>query len=128
MTSVRAFGLLVVLLALTLPAGFLMNLGPLAATKGQQSDDAVANEQCMKGLEAMGEQKYNKAITAFTKAIERDPKFVDAYICRGEAFRASGNLDRAQYDFDCAVRLDPSNEEARELATELRKERAGVGE
>ena len=49
---------------------------------------------------------YASAIEDFNAAIQRDPKYVEAYSSRGLAWKLSGQVDRAIADFSQAIRLD----------------------
>ena len=119
-------GVIVLFFFLTLPLAFRLDGSSASAEKhgAEDSDDPVVDLWCLKGLEAMSEGSYTRAIAHYTKAIERDPKYAFAYIGRGDAHRANGDLDRAVADYDQARRVDPGNETARERADETRKERA----
>jgi tetratricopeptide (TPR) repeat protein len=50
---------------------------------------------------------YDSAITDYGEAINRNPKFIDAYQNRGRALFKRGDFDRANKDFSEAIRLNP---------------------
>lgn len=67
-----------------------------------------------KGMALKNNSVYEEAINMFTKAIELDKNYVDAYLQRGHAYWVS---DAARYrdsmaDFDKAVSIAPTNGEA----------------
>jgi tetratricopeptide (TPR) repeat protein len=57
------------------------------------------------GISHYQQGAYEKAIAAYSKAIELDSGFARAYNDRGLAYKASGNLERAIADFDQAIEL-----------------------
>ncbi len=68
-------------------------------------DTAVsANNQ---GLDYNNEGEYDKAIIAFTKAIELDPELAFAYNNRGWAYIELGQYEQAIADCTKAIELDP---------------------
>lgn len=74
-------------------------------------------EQLDLGQRYLQEMNYTEAIAAFTKAIEIDPKQVQAYVGRADAYMGlyeSGgeeNLQLAQTDYEEALRLDDQQAE-----------------
>ena len=62
-----------------------------------------------KGLALGGAGKYKEGIVAYTRAIELDPKFAEAYwaYCgRGVAYSNLGDYRQAIRDFDKAIELN----------------------
>ena len=53
--------------------------------------------------------KNQEALEAFTKAIELNPKYAEAYNNRGIAHLKLGNYQQAIRDYDKAIKLDPKN-------------------
>jgi tetratricopeptide (TPR) repeat protein len=132
MSALRTFALVAAAFILSLPMMYFMNHGlpanwnvPDASTEETEEDrdDPVVDVLCLKGLMLLGEQKYDKAITAYSDAIRRDPKYAFAYLGRGDVYLAKGDLDRAALDYNQAVRLDPSNEAAKERAHAVGQQR-----
>jgi tetratricopeptide (TPR) repeat protein len=134
MTPLRLAGLMALVFVVSLPATFLLHGGPSAwlpsladpeeGPDKADSDDPVVDMLCLKGLGAMNQGDYPKAIAAYSKAIERDPKYSFAYIGRGDAHLARGDFDRAIADYDRAARVDPGNPVGRERADAARRARA----
>lgn len=54
------------------------------------------------------EGKCNDAVIAYTKAVQLDPKFVQAYNNRGYTYMRLRKYNRALSDFDKAIVLDPN--------------------
>jgi tetratricopeptide (TPR) repeat protein len=132
MTPLRWLGLVVLVFAVSLPVTHFIQHGipTLAAYESppdqeeqEDKDDPVVDAYCLKGLMALSDGQYDKAITAYTSAIGRDPKYPFAYIGRGDAYVAKGDLDRALLDYDRAAKLDPTNDEAKVRADAVRAER-----
>jgi tetratricopeptide (TPR) repeat protein len=87
--------------------------GSLAA---QNSDSSKFYFQ--KGLEEKKVRRFLVASNQFTKAIQLDPRFTDAYIESGLANNEMRKTDAAMADFTKALELDPQNETAvKELTT-----------
>lgn len=55
-------------------------------------------------------KKYDEAITWFTKAIQTDPRYADAYYNRGRCYELKGNKAAAKQDFQNALRVQPGHE------------------
>jgi tetratricopeptide (TPR) repeat protein len=55
------------------------------------------------------EGALDRAIAAYSRAINLDEGYVSAYINRGSAYTAKGNYDRALADYNRAVELDPND-------------------
>ncbi len=58
------------------------------------------------------DQDINLAIMAFTKAIEINPNYAEAYHERGLAYDAIGEYDRAISDYNKAIEINPKYEKA----------------
>lgn len=132
MSTLRTFGIVAAVFILSLPVMYLMNHGlpatwnvPVTSTEEaeEDKDDPVVDALCLKGLMLLGDQQYEKAIAAYSDAIRRDPKYSFAYLGRGDAYLAKGDLDRAALDYNHAVRLDPSNEAAKARAHAVGEQR-----
>ena len=51
--------------------------------------------------------QYDQAIADYTKAIELDPKYAEAYKSRGFVYTSKGQHDQAIADCSKAIELDP---------------------
>ena len=78
--------------------------GTLGCTGSAPTTAAEHNEQ---GITLTNEGKYNEAIAEFSKAIELDQNFTEAYSGRGMAYRKNGQNDLAIVDYNKAIELDP---------------------
>jgi tetratricopeptide (TPR) repeat protein len=132
MSTLRTFGIVLGAFIISLPVMYLMNHGlpakwtlPVASTEEaeEDKDDPVVDVLCLKGLMLLADQKYEQAIAAYSDAIRRDPKYSFAYLGRGDVYLAKGDLDRAGLDYNSAVRLDPTNEEAKARAHAVAEQR-----
>jgi tetratricopeptide (TPR) repeat protein len=135
MTGLRVVGLTLLAFFVWFPLSYVVHHGLPAlewASKDEEEsegedpvvkDDPVVDIYCLKGLAALGNGEFDKAIAAYTEAIGRDPKYSFAYVGRGDAYLAQGNPDRALRDYDQAVRLDPNSEAAKTRAEAVRKEK-----
>ena len=73
----------------------------------------TANDYFRHGVYFTQQGALEQAIREFTRAIQKDPKFVKAYIERGRIYRKRGFFDQAMADFNSALELEPGNEEVR---------------
>ncbi len=79
--------------------------------------DLVVTEPDIKGVAVYyqrGNRYYHKgafdrAISAYSRAISLDPNYTMAYVNRGSAYSAKGHYDRALADYNKALELDPSD-------------------
>lgn len=71
------------------------------------SDDPKALEQYNKGVDALKDDNYKKALPWFEKAVEIDPKFVFAWDNVGVCNRHLDNLDKALEAYQKSLALDP---------------------
>lgn len=69
------------------------------------SGEYVANAYYQLGYFAMQEADYKEAVAMFSKAIETDPQFVDAYAARGETYENLAQFDQARADYNRALQL-----------------------
>ena len=77
----------------------------------RNAKDAVAYYD--RGLTYAAVDEWERAIADYNKAIEIDPKYVDAYIGRGKAYSSERFDDaRAMADYNKAIELDPKNARA----------------
>ncbi len=67
----------------------------------------------------LGIGDYASAIDAANKSIELKPQFLWSHLNRGKAYAAIGKRDEAIKDFQYALILDSSNQEAREFLNKL---------
>lgn len=69
----------------------------------------TAYEHNARGLRETQVLNFVGGIESFTKAIEEDPKYCEAYYNRGGARFIMGDYINAEYDLHKAVELDPKN-------------------
>jgi tetratricopeptide (TPR) repeat protein len=62
-----------------------------------------------KGMALKQHGDYERAIAAFTRALQIDPNLAGAYIKRGNVHSDQGDYDRAIADYTAAVRVEPKN-------------------
>lgn len=60
------------------------------------------------GVDLADEGQYEQATTEFSKAIELDPYYTEAYNNRGTAYHYLGEYQQAIADYSKAIELDPS--------------------
>lgn len=54
-------------------------------------------------------EEYDKALEDLTTAIERNPRFLEAFVKRGAAYKELGKYDLAIADYTSALELNPNN-------------------
>ncbi len=54
---------------------------------------------------------YQDALTQLSRAVEIDPKFIDAYVRRAAVLEKTGQLQAALYDYNRALVFDPKEED-----------------
>ena len=74
-----------------------------------KADDIEISSPYASGLDRYERGDLEGAIADFTEAIRLDPKNIDAYCYRGNAFRKQGVLEKAITDFSTAIKLNPNN-------------------
>ncbi len=89
----------------------------IAMTVIMLSSTLVYAENDAKSFYASGESKlkandFNAAIADFTKALELNPKLVEAYLNRGFAKRSIGDAEGAKADFTKSIEVDPTPKDA----------------
>lgn len=82
----------------------------VSALAKPSNDPAVdsANARLQQGLGAYDQGRMNDAESQFTRAIELQPAWADAYFDRGLAREAQGDRDQALSDFEVYVRIKPA--------------------
>ncbi len=60
-----------------------------------------------RGIEAINQKDYDKALEHLSSAIRSDRKCASAYSLRGTVYQSKKEFDNAIEDFDEAIRLDP---------------------
>jgi tetratricopeptide (TPR) repeat protein len=71
---------------------------------GQEQNNAF-----QQGVDASCQGDYDRAIASFTEAIRLDPKYVPAYVNRGNIYKSKGDCDKAIADYNESIRLDPNH-------------------
>ena len=61
------------------------------------------------GVSYAKSEEYEKALVAYNKAIELDPKYPDVYYNRGICYRKLGEYDKAISDYSKSIELDPDD-------------------
>jgi tetratricopeptide (TPR) repeat protein len=74
--------------------------------------DLNPNELYRQATASLEQGKFDKALGEFTKILDIDAKWADAWCGRGSAFLGKGFPDSAIQDFDRALRLAPDSAQA----------------
>jgi hypothetical protein len=80
-----------------------------------------ASKYFQTGTSLMNQQKYEDAIAAFTKAIEIDPNYAEAYANRGSTYMHQGQFGLAIADLNKAIELSKDSS-LTQFASEVLKE------
>lgn len=90
----------------------VMFLFPLVSYAENKTANQKAYEYVQAGIGfRLNRNDQRKAIEYFTKAIDLDHQYAEAYECRGMSYGSSQirDLDRALADYNQAIKLDPNN-------------------
>ena len=66
----------------------------------------------VRGMKALEEQHFERAIPLLNEAIRLKPDFTDAYFNRGLAYLENGQFDKAVADYTEVIRLRPEDSDA----------------
>jgi tetratricopeptide (TPR) repeat protein len=80
----------------------------LATPAFAQTPPSTANDYFKLGNERYAAQDWSGAITAYTKAIELDPRHKIAYYNRAVVRKEQGEVEEALADYNKAIEIDPS--------------------
>jgi tetratricopeptide (TPR) repeat protein len=78
-----------------------------------RGDPETAGEFVHRGVRYLEKGEHEKAVAAFTAAIELDPRLLPAYMNRGGAYAALGRLDLAVADYSSVLQIAPHDDLAR---------------
>lgn len=78
-----------------------------SAVEAQLVRDPAAIEAYDAGTKLLGEEKWDDAITEFTKAVDIDKTYAEAYLGRGEALRELEDYSTAIQSYKSALDIDP---------------------
>lgn len=76
------------------------------------TENLTAYQWYSKGEEASNLKLYDIAIENYTKAIQKNPEYAEAYYRRGNAFYFKGDQNRAIEDYTKAIQINPKYVEA----------------
>lgn len=86
---------------------FLLLLPFLIATCGGAEKENA--DHVKQGIEYTNQQKYDKAVESFLKAIEKNPKNPEGYYGLGGMYNYKKMFPDAEQAFKTAIRLDPTH-------------------
>jgi len=92
----------------------LMLAFPLVSYAENKTVNQEAYSYVQKGMGyRLNSNDHRKAIECFTKAIDLDPQYAEAYECRGMSYGSSQiqDFDSALADYNKAIELSPNNGE-----------------
>ncbi len=92
----------------------LMLAFPLVSCAGNKTVDQEAYNYVQEGMgHRLNSNDHRKAIKCFSKAIDLDPQYAEAYACRAMSYAGSQIQDfgSALEDFNKAIELNPNNGE-----------------
>ena len=78
----------------------------LATCGGAKQENA---DHVKQGIEYTNQQKYDKAVESFLKAIEKNPKNPEGYYGLGGMYNFKKMYPEAEQAFKTAIRLDPTH-------------------
>ena len=78
-----------------------------ASTQQKQTESTDAEFYLNRGVVSYHKGQYDKAISDFTKALEINPRYTEAYNLRGGVYSRKGQNDEAISDYSKAIEIDP---------------------
>jgi tetratricopeptide (TPR) repeat protein len=63
--------------------------------------------------------KYDEAIVEGKRAVELDPKYIEAYAALGDAYRLSGRLEDAKKTYEAALKVDSTRADLKRSLTSV---------
>ena len=85
----------------------LLTILLLAAPASQAQPRQSARDLVARGTALMSQNKVEAAIASYTRAIELNPRYAEAYVRRGMARRAAGDLAGSIEDYEKAAAIEP---------------------
>lgn len=76
------------------------------------SADTAAIQAKEEGVQLANGRHYSEAIGSFSRALQANPNFADAYLNRGITYQAWGKYAEAIADYDNALKLNPADARA----------------
>ena len=95
----------IILISTLMVTGFIEHSYSAESLKPEESVDSYFKQ----GNVYLEEGQYEKAIAAYTGAIEIKPGYADAIFNRGNAYSKSRRLDLAIKDYTLVIEIDPGN-------------------
>lgn len=94
----------------------------IASIKERKNDYYfLENELNNLGYKLLGENKLEAAIAAFKINVDKFPNSANVYDSYGEAQMKAGNKELAIENYEMSLKLNPQNDNAKEMLKELRK-------
>jgi tetratricopeptide (TPR) repeat protein len=87
----------------------ILNLGTKELIMGKWFGKLTANRYFRNGNMQVLKGNYQSAIKKFSKAIEANPKLLDAYLFRGNAYIDNGEYAQGVIDLDHVIQIRPDN-------------------
>ena len=78
-----------------------------AETRIAQGNNQDAIGHFNRGIDYIQQEKYDLALAEFTKAININPRYADAYNNRGNLYQQQGKPDLALSDYNKAININP---------------------
>jgi len=86
--------------------------GAIEQAAPRTADEPTANDHYNRGDAHYFDGDYDQAFLELTKAIEKDPTLVRAYVTRGQAYNDKNEFDLAIADFSRIIELKPADPHA----------------
>jgi Tfp pilus assembly protein PilF len=80
-----------------------------AETRIAQGNNQDAIGHYNRGIDYIQQEKYDLALAEFTKAININPRYAEAYLNRGVLYEQQEKPDLALSDFNQAININPRN-------------------
>ncbi|BCU13437.1 tetratricopeptide repeat protein [Microcystis aeruginosa] len=83
------------------------SFNPVTVAQSSQPNSTTAETYFKQGEDYRNNNQYDKAIAAYTKAIEINPQYAEAYFNRGNVYHDLKEYDKAIKDYNKAIEINP---------------------
>ncbi|GCL58160.1 tetratricopeptide repeat protein [Microcystis aeruginosa] len=88
------------------------SFNPVTVAQSSQPNSTTAETYFKQGEDYRNNNQYDKAIAAYTKAIEINPQYAEAYKNRGIVYHNLKEYDKAIKDYNKAIEINPQYADA----------------
>jgi tetratricopeptide (TPR) repeat protein len=106
--------------------GVIVSLFLVHPVLSSAQSPASARKFVRQGRLLMSRNKIDEAIKSFTRAVEENPNYAEAYVDRGIARRTKGDLEGSIEDYEKAASIDPNSVQGNRFIAEAYSNRGYI--